>query len=231
MTQWRDAPTRIKGFGPVQSLNEASAQIRELQDIIAKLAKELDYIINGNLDVKNIRSKSLTAEVIKAGSITAEEMTVDKLSAITADLGTITAGLLNAVKIYGSYIATSEDSYPRVEVSTTEKQFKAARTPTQFIEIEAEGITSASPVFRFVDGSFSTLVFQIGDTYHISSDSHMMVNAGTHNLRLNGAEVAVKNGVGFGTFPANFSSATSVVVLRDEFNALQAKLVSLGILA
>src|SRR5690606_40329571 len=91
--------------------------IEEAFDTLAKLQKQLRYLLNGNLDFENLRARSikaenievgtLTAEEIKANSISADRMDVDKLSAITADLGHITAGLIEAIDIFGSYIATS----------------------------------------------------------------------------------------------------------------------------
>lgn len=66
----------------------------DLAEQLAILIKELDFL-NGYIDDKNIKAASITAELIKAGVITADKMNVTQLSAIAANLGTITAGTLS----------------------------------------------------------------------------------------------------------------------------------------
>ncbi|MEK0313746.1 hypothetical protein [Cohnella sp. 56] len=81
----------------------------ELSEVLSIVIQEIDFAFNGNIDARNIRAKSITAE----------KMTVEELSAISANLGHIIAGLIESVQIYGSYIATRKDSYPRVELNSS----------------------------------------------------------------------------------------------------------------
>jgi hypothetical protein len=104
------------------------------------MAKELDYLLNGSLDVNNIRAHSITAETLN----------VDELSAISANLGTITAGIINGIQIYGSYIATSNGTYPRCEMSATGNVFAAYLDANNYITIEPD--YGGSPSVNFFQG-------------------------------------------------------------------------------
>lgn len=66
--------------------------IQQLANVTAMAMKELDWLLNGNMDVKNIRANSIVAKLIN----------VDQLSAISADMGTVTAGT-----IIGAFIETA----------------------------------------------------------------------------------------------------------------------------
>lgn len=66
--------------------------IQKLANVTAIAMKELDWLLNGNMDVKNIRANAIVAKLIN----------VDQLSAISADMGTLTAGT-----IIGAFIETA----------------------------------------------------------------------------------------------------------------------------
>jgi hypothetical protein len=72
-------------FQPPQG-QQSTAQ---LQDWIIKLVRDLNYLLE-NLDTVNINR--LDAKVIIAQTITAVMLNVTQLSAITANMGTLTAG-------------------------------------------------------------------------------------------------------------------------------------------
>lgn len=141
MSQWSDSP-RLSGPPDTQDLGQLLLYVKDLANTVAKMAKDLEFIINGNLDANNIRANSIqtknlqagsvsadkiqagsissdkiqagaiTSEKIQANSVTADKIQVRQLSAISADMGKITAG-----EIYGAYIATSEDRYPMVTLT------------------------------------------------------------------------------------------------------------------
>lgn len=77
---------------------DGDMKLEDLANLVARMIKEMEWLLTGNLDVHNIRAKSITADRMK----------VDQLSAISADLGHITAGLVEAVTIIGSLIKTAE---------------------------------------------------------------------------------------------------------------------------
>lgn len=164
---------------PTQQIHvvKEAGSLNDAFEALAKLQKTLNYLLNGNLDVENIRAKSLTAEVIEAGSITAEEMTVSELSAITANLGHITAGLIEAVDIFGSYIATSQNSYPRAEMSSDLNMFRASMSPTKYVSIEGYSSTSGSPELSWTDGSDASSSYVSGGKFFIGSAPTMEIGS------------------------------------------------------
>jgi hypothetical protein len=86
-----------------------------------------------NLDTLNV--VTLNAKVIEAGTITADKMNVTELSAITANLGTIIAGIIRGISIYGSYIATAEGTYPRSEMDVAGNLFAAYQSATNSAKV------------------------------------------------------------------------------------------------
>ena len=109
--------------------------VKQLLNVYIMLTEELTYLLN-NLDTRNVNE--LNAEVIMANTITADKMNVNELSAITANLGHIISGLIESVEIYGSYIATRKDAFPRAEMSSRNDLFGAFRDAYNSIRIEAD---------------------------------------------------------------------------------------------
>lgn len=147
MAQLNESHGRVKEPPRTDNINVLRDYVANLADMFAKLAKDLDFIINGNLDVKNIRANSITADRLK----------VDELSAISANLGHIISGLIEAVtirsaEIYGSYIATNEGGFPRTEMSTEDNYFKVWLNETTFIEIIDQGEEGLPQIRLIKDG-------------------------------------------------------------------------------
>lgn len=139
-----------------QDLEEVKAYLKDNINKIARSLQDIDFMINGTLDVKNIRAEGIearnikaeaittdklsanavTAEKIQAGAVTADKITVGELSAISANLGHIVAGLIESIEIYGSYIATRRNAYPRCEMSATGNVFGAYNDANNHITVE-----------------------------------------------------------------------------------------------
>ncbi|MEK8128351.1 hypothetical protein WMW72_10595 [Paenibacillus filicis] len=140
MTQWKNAPIGIKAAPQTQDIQVLRDYVQTLADMLAITIKELNYIINGNLDVKNIRAKSITAD----------RMDVQELSAITANLGHIIAGLIESVTIIGSEIMTRQQGqYPRTELSTTRNLLSAEQSAGYAINISPGGL-QPNPFIEFL---------------------------------------------------------------------------------
>lgn len=146
------------------SLPELQKIVKGLLNTTAILTEELTFLLN-NLDTKNVNelnaevvvAGSITAEKIAANSITADKMNVNQLSAITANVGKVTSG-----EIYGNYIATRENAYPRAEMSNLENMFSAGQSPTSNVKIEAVGRQASSPELSVNSGQGSMTLFQQG---------------------------------------------------------------------
>ncbi|MNW49837.1 hypothetical protein D3C74_272710 [compost metagenome] len=109
-------PTVNPSLGDISQSNvdQLRSLVKQLHNAAVQQTEELLYLLN-NLDTQNINE--IDGDILVTGTITAAKMNVQKLSAIAADLGTITAGVIDSVEIYGSYIATSRDQFPKVEMS------------------------------------------------------------------------------------------------------------------
>jgi hypothetical protein len=133
----------IQDFGTM----DPNASLKQVIDSLADLMGTLNFLLNGNLDVKNVRAKSITAD----------RMNVQKLSAIAADLGHITAGLIEAVKmvgstIIGSYISTADGTYPRIDFSSANRLLTAFNSATQYVSITPS--TGGTPGITWNDNGF-----------------------------------------------------------------------------
>lgn len=112
------------------SLSQLQTIVKSLMNTTAILTEELTYLLN-NLDTRNVNE--LNAEVVVAGSVTADKITVNELSALSANMGKLTSG-----EIYGAYIATRENAYPRAEMSNEKDLFGAYLNANNYIQIEAD---------------------------------------------------------------------------------------------
>lgn len=178
---------------PAQNIHvvtEPFKTLEEATDAFAVLQKQVRYL-QEHIDVENIISKSLTAEVIKAGAITAEEMTVNELSAITANMGKLTSG-----EIYGAYIATSEGVFPLIEFSSTAKLLRASAAPNKSVSMEALNGTTSSPALVFRDGSNATVMDTdlASNEFFIASTGDIQLSSGLgRDIKLYGTRVRVSN--------------------------------------
>lgn len=119
--------------------------VKKLLNSTIQLNEELTYLLN-NLDTRNVNeinaevivANSITADKIQAKAITAEKIDVEELSAISANLGHIIAGLIESVEIYGSYIATRNGSFPRSELSSDQNLIGAFKDANNHITIEPD---------------------------------------------------------------------------------------------
>lgn len=128
-------------------------------DKIAAGAVEAEKIAAGAVQADKIAAGAVETDKLAAGAVTAEKITVNQLSAIAADLGHITAGLIESIQIFGSYIATRNGAYPRAEMSNEDDLFAAYLDAENHVKIQAS--IAGSPAIRFtrngvVVGSLNT---------------------------------------------------------------------------
>lgn len=208
MSQWGDAP-RIQGPPETQDLSVIMGYVKDLANTVAKMAKEVEFILNGNvafdnirtngIQAKNIKAEAITTDKIQAGAVTADKITVNQLSAISANLGHIVAGLIESVQIFGSYIATSYGSYPYVEMSNTNNMFGAYKTGNNAIQIYSPS-DKFSPIIKFITpAGVAYILYDLEDNaISISSnDASIFINTekevnilGKQGVWINGQQVA-----------------------------------------
>jgi hypothetical protein len=219
---------------PTQPINiiTEEADLEQLINELAKFQKIVRYLMNGGLDDENIRADSITTELLKVGSVIAEKIDVAELSAITANLGTITAGLLQAVSIIGSMITGSTirtaSSGERIELSGD--SFKSYDSLDRL-----NGLALGESVVNYGDVEFyknGTLYFKImpvalpnpGMMLATFNGQDFLIGDGNQNVRIN-------NGSSLDSLAQSDSTATDVAGIVSDFNSLLSKLRSLNILA
>lgn len=226
MAQLQATATRIKPPPRTSNVEELREYIKYLADIVAILGKNLDYIINGNLDANNIRANSIETKNLKAGAVTADKITVQQLSAIAADLGHITAGLVEAITmksstIIGSEIKTAEaPQVPRIELSSTSNILQAFASASNTISLIAS--YQGNPMIE-INTPVETAQIQalgtgmVGFTVvtgsgQFSSNSNVFISAGNEmRLSFNRLYVNGRQGV-----TGSFQSADGKIVYVDD---------------
>ncbi|WP_110930680.1 hypothetical protein [Paenibacillus bouchesdurhonensis] len=202
MSLWNDSP-RMSGPPQTEDVAVILDYVKQLANTVAKMAKDLEFILNGNVAFDNIRAEgieaknikaeaittdklhanSVTTNKIQAGAVTAEKITVNKLSAISANLGIITAGLMQAVEIFGSYIATRRDGYPRCEMSATGNVFAARTNVSNYIAIDPNYAGVPSLDF-YINGSRRLQLNLMSGGPEISSIGSLNINTSGGNIYL-----------------------------------------------
>jgi hypothetical protein len=159
---------------------DPNASLKQVINSLAELMDTLNFLLNGNLDVKNIRAQSITAD----------RMNVKQLSAIAADLGTITAGI-----IYGAYIATANGTYPRIEFSSVNTLLSAMSDANNRVDMDTS-VGSAPGMAWYVagvaasylqTGSFGMLLSTFAEdiTFQPAKDLNISLGSG-QNLVIGG---------------------------------------------
>lgn len=120
----------------------------QLEDYMYGFIRKMNDFL-AHMDTLNI--DELDAEVILANTITAEKISVSELSAISANLGHIMAGLIESIQIFGSYIATRKDAYPRAEMNSEGDLLRVAVDDENAIEFIADYNNNPVIVFRYND--------------------------------------------------------------------------------
>ncbi|WP_213471787.1 hypothetical protein, partial [Paenibacillus dendritiformis] len=133
-----------------------------------------------SIETRNLKANSITTDKINAGAVIAEKIDVKELSAISANLGHIVAGLIESIQIYGSYIATRQSGYPRCEMSNTENMFAAQGDSGRSIKMVAYGPLGV-PLLSFTNNQAMTLLSHRSAGFYIE--------AGSSDVNINGANI------------------------------------------
>lgn len=117
---------------------------------------------------------------LNVNNITAKSIKVDQLSSISADLGTITAGI-----IIGALIKTAASSFPRIELSSSDNLMTAYQDADNFVAIDPD-LTGAPTVYFNSTGGIKA-TFAVDGTGNLSllTVDGLDINIGAaHNLLL-----------------------------------------------
>lgn len=154
--------------------------VKALLNTTAILTEELTFLLN-NLDTRNVNE--IDGDVLIEGTVTALKMQVEELSAISANLGKITAG-----QIFGNYIATKEVGYPRAEMSNTNNLFQASSSAGRYIQMQslASGIL---PAIKLINDDLDGSIYPLTGNLRIETSSGLgdITIASGQDLRLSAA--------------------------------------------
>jgi hypothetical protein len=189
---------------PTQPINiiTENATTEELINELAKFQKIVRYLMNGGLDSENIR----------ANSITADRMDVNELSAITANIGEVTAGIITGILIQnqiaqGNRVWTDPEGFHANDVNGVER-ITIGTTPAQGAKalITRDSLGTPKGVYTYdtetVDGASRTgqyLTGPNGQVFLLSDDGNwrLMTQPEGAGLRSNGSSrPQVKDGFG-----------------------------------
>lgn len=171
-----------------QGEQDINKMVKQLLNAYVILTEELTFLLN-HLDTRNITeidgdvlvNGTVIADKIAAGAVTAEKINVNELSAISANLGHITAGLIEAVEIYGSVITGST-------LQTAMTGSRVVINPQGFRSFDnyntnrvAMGTNDAAQMAGFVfygpNGNYEGQVYSIPGAFHIIADKEMFIRS------------------------------------------------------
>lgn len=177
----------LGNFGQIPS---ADASTKELADYVARLIKEVNYLLNGGLDTLNVNE--LSADVINAGTLNAALVTVKAALTgaafilINAAQGmvindgtknTFQADINGLVTMVGALIQSAA-AYPRVEMNSTNSLFGAYQSANQYVRMDPAA-SGATPGFTFQNGAGITALL-----YLLTTDLFMATPAGSANIQI-----------------------------------------------
>lgn len=146
-------PTLTK-LPPKPEFSDIINKINSLVQELTNLLLNLDTLNIVELNAQVITAESITGDKIQANTITADKMQVNELSAITANLGHITAGIIESIQLFSSFISTSQNTYPRVEISPTTNQVKVYTDPLNYLLV-SPGLTGVPEIEFYQAGELA----------------------------------------------------------------------------
>lgn len=207
MSTWKSSA--LSAPPQTEDVAELRSYLKTTINQFAIMMKELDYVLNGQIDFRNIRAKSIDAE----------RLTVDELSAITANLGEITAGIIRGIQIFGSLISTNETGYPKAEMSVSDNLFRVALDEDNTLIIRGDYL--GTPAIYFTSPANNYLLYMSDTRSDIGSLQPLRIESG--------AEIILEPNTGTVTVP-NWSKLKNVATgrtlqqeLDDIYSALAGK--------
>lgn len=147
------------------------------------------FLLNSNsqnIDASNIVTGSITANEIAASTITAGKLSVSQLSSITADMGTLTAGVIN-LSTAGGNIHSGQSAYNTgagfwLEYNSGTPRFSIGDPTGRYLTWDGSSLTINGYV-QNSKGAFG------GD----GSDGALTISSGTTTISAASARVVTKN--------------------------------------
>lgn len=146
-----------------------------------------DLVNKINTLSQELQNLMLSLDDANFNSITAAVINVQQLSAITADMGKVTAG-----EIYGALIATTEaGDYPRIEFSSTGNLIDAQGNATDRIRLRPD--VSGTPMMIWDEGNST----YIGEVFMSLGTLYMTTLPGAEIAIASSKDLTLQAGSGF----------------------------------
>lgn len=214
-------------LGNFGQLPNGNMSLQELADMVGRLIKEVNYLLNGGLDTLNVNE--LSADVINAGTLNANLVSVaaqNSGKSFTLDTNGIRAnnGIVDTMKFdlatglltIVSALIQSATGYPRVELNGQNNVFAAYKASDIYVDINPN-LSSNVPGIDFVFGTKSAQIYFFNPgtqelfistplnqaNIEISSGLDLMLNP-QGNLKINGT-----NG-----YTGSFTAGTKTVTVN-----------------
>ena len=177
MGLWNQAP-RISAIGEANTIEELKDYVKKLSNIVAIMAKDLEYIVNGNIDSRNTRE--IGGYLVNLTSLESRNGVVGLSSEITGgDDLRIWAGNaereLAAFRVYESgfvvstkfLLTSSETGFPRIELSSNGSLLSAYTTENNLLTIYAS--LGERPILEFIEGANGGMLANFGSDFSLIS--------------------------------------------------------------
>lgn len=200
MGLWSDAPTRMKAFTPAKTLDEANEQIKDLQNTLAIMAKNVANIINGRIDSRNTREiggwlvdlTELQSKDKDVGMSTLDTGADDvRFWAGGTDMNTAPWRVYESGKgvATGWTVQSTDGTYPYVVIDPVGDLIGAYMSANQYIRILPFWGGTSSPMIEIKDGLVggTTEVFTnpISGKLQINNSIGVVFGVGAGEISLN----------------------------------------------
>jgi len=209
-------------------IEDASITTAKIADLSVTNAKFADLAITNakidSIDASKFTAGTLSADRIAAASITADKLDVTELSAISANVGTITAGTITGITITGATIRTAS-SGSRIEMTASPNALIVYDGSDERIRIDPEGLKLHNLGINFISGStfkgaFFTETSPNDVTFEVGNADELFIVNGKAGGDI---QIVAADGTIFMTatsIKVNGSTKTAIVPTSQGYNAL-----------
>lgn len=187
--------------GAVEELKIASGAVTAAKTAVAGLNSSTGNVSANHIIAGMIQSGAVTTSKIYAGAITSDKITVSTLSAISANIGSVTAGTITGVTITGGTLQTSTSGQRVVIINDAIKIYDENGDQTGQLE-GADGdmfFSANNALFSgnlWCDGLRTTTASYLAANIEFATTQYIKWGiTGQYNFRHDGSDFAFNDGI------------------------------------
>jgi len=210
-------------------IKDASIDTAQIADLSITNAKFADLAITNakidSVDAAKFTAGTISADRIAAGSITASKLDVSDLSAISANMGSMTAGTLTGLTVTGATIRTAT-SGDRTEMTASPNALIIYSGSSERVRIDPDGLKLTNLGMNFIQGStFKAAIFTSTSPSQVTLEAGNCDNLFVVNGKSGGdIQIVAADGIIYMTSDSfikiNGSTKTAIVPTSQGHNAL-----------